>query len=238
MNGVNDNSAIIVSDLRHSYTMGGRRLEILRGATCRIEKGKWICILGASGCGKTTLLNLIGGLEKPESGSIEVCGVDVSKLSRSGAAHFRSATIGFVFQSYHLLPELDILENVALAARIAGAGGRDAVKRARGLLETVGLGERLDHRPTELSGGEQQRAAIARALINDPQVLLADEPTGNLDAENGAEVLDLFDRIRKMRPELTILMITHNRDITPRADGVLLLKDGVLTPAAATPAAE
>ena len=230
MNGVNEKSAIIVKDLRHSYVMGGRKLEILRGASCSIEKGKWICILGASGCGKTTLLNLIGGLEKPESGSISVCGVDVSKLSRNAAAHFRSATIGFVFQSYHLLPELDILENVALAARIAGTGGREAVKRARELLRQVGLGERLDHRPTELSGGEQQRAAIARALINDPQVLLADEPTGNLDAENGSEVLDLFDRIREMRPELTILMITHNRDITCRADGVLLLKDGVLTP--------
>ena len=228
MSGIEEKAAITVVDLRHSYTMGAHRLEILRGANCRIEKGKWVCILGASGCGKTTLLNLIGGLEKPESGSIEVCGTEVSKLSRSEAAHFRSATIGFVFQSYHLLPELDILENVALAARLAGAGGHQATERARELLEQVGLKERLNHRPTELSGGEQQRAAIARALINDPPVLLADEPTGNLDADNGAEVLDLFDRIRRERPDRTILMITHNRDITCRADEVLLLENGVL----------
>ena len=230
MMDTNDTPAITVSDLRHSYVTGPRRLEILRGANCRIDRGKWICILGASGCGKTTLLNLIGGLEKPESGSIAVCGVEVEKLSRSAAAHFRSSTIGFVFQSYHLLPELNILENVALAARLAGTGRHHATERARELLTQVGLAERFEHRPTELSGGEQQRAAIARALINDPPVLLADEPTGNLDAENGAEVLDLFDRIRAERPDRTILMITHNRDITHRADGVLQLADGVLTP--------
>ena len=128
------------------------------------------------------------------------------------------------------MPELDILENVALAARLAGMGKHHATDRARELLEQVGLKERLKHRPTELSGGEQQRAAIARALVNDPPVLLADEPTGNLDAQNGDEVLDLFDRIRAQRPDRTILMITHNRDITPRADGVLLLENGVLNP--------
>ena len=226
-----DTPAIAVSDLRHSYRTGTRKLEILRGANCRIDRGKWICILGASGCGKTTLLNLIGGLEKPESGSIEVCGTDVAKLSRRAAARFRCAMIGFVFQSYHLLPELNILENVALASRLAGTGRHRATERARELLTQVGLAERIEHRPTELSGGEQQRAAIARALINDPPVLLADEPTGNLDAENGAEVLDLFDRIRRERPDRTILMITHNRDITHRADGVLQLENGVLNPA-------
>ena len=223
MNCANNKPAIEIRNLRHSYVTGPRKLEILRGANCRIERGKWICILGASGCGKTTLLNLIGGLEKPESGSIEVCGVDVANLSRSRA-------IGFVFQSYHLLPELDILENVALAARLAGMGKHHAMERARELLLQVGLRDRLNHRPTELSGGEQQRAAIARALINDPPVLLADEPTGNLDAKNGDEVLDLFDRIRRERPDRTILMITHNRDITCRADGVLLLEGGVLKP--------
>ena len=232
MSEIDERAAITVADLRHSYSTGAHKLEILRGANCRVMKGKWVCILGASGCGKTTLLNLIGGLEKPESGSIEVCGTEVSKLSRRDAAHFRSSTIGFVFQSYHLLPELDILENVALAARLAGVGRHHATERARELLAQVGLSERLSHRPTELSGGEQQRAAIARALINDPPVLLADEPTGNLDAENGAEVLDLFDRIRAQRPDRTIMMITHNRDITCRADEVLLLENGVLNPLA------
>jgi len=226
----NGNAAISIRDLKHSYGIGRRRLEILRGANCRIAKGKWICILGASGCGKTTLLNLIGGMEKPDSGSIEVCGIDVCALPRGKAAHFRSATIGFVFQSYHLLPELDILENVALAARLAGMGRHRAMERARELLLKVGLESRLKHRPTELSGGEQQRAAIARALVNDPPVILADEPTGNLDAKNGDEVLDLFSLIRRERPDRTILMITHNRDITHRADGVLLLENGVLKP--------
>ena len=232
MMDMNDKNAIEIRDLRHSYVTGSRRLEILRGANCCVERGKWMCILGASGCGKTTLLNLIGGMERPESGSVDVCGIAVDKLSRSKAARFRSRTIGFVFQSYHLLPELNILENVALAARLAGVGRRRAMDRAREFLTQVGLAERFDHRPTELSGGEQQRAAIARALINDPPVLLADEPTGNLDAANGAEVLDLFDRIRRERPDRTILMITHNRDITHRADGVLLLENGVLNPIA------
>ena len=227
---MNDLPAIEICDLRHGYGTGGRRLEILRGVNCSIPRGKWFCILGASGCGKTTLLNLIGGLERPESGSITVGGVDVCTLSRRGAAHFRSKNIGFVFQSYHLLPELDILENVALAARLAGMGKRRAVERSRELLLQVGLAERLTHRPTELSGGEQQRAAIARALVNDPPVILADEPTGNLDAASGNEVLELFGRIRAERPERTILMITHNRDITRLADGVLVLENGLLTP--------
>lgn len=230
MSGNDEKNAIIVSDLHHSYVTGPRKLEILRGANCRIARGKWICILGASGCGKTTLLNLIGGMEKPESGSITVCGVDVCALNRSRAAHFRASTVGFVFQSYHLLPELDILENVALAARLAGMGRRRAMERSRELLVEVGLEARLKHRPTELSGGEQQRAAIARALVNDPPVILADEPTGNLDAANGNEVLDLFDRIRRERPDRTILMITHNREITDRGDGVLLLENGLLKP--------
>ena len=224
--------AIEIRNLRHAYCAGGRRLEILRGVNCSIPRGKWFCILGASGCGKTTLLNLIGGLERPESGSIAVGGVDVCALSRRGAALFRSKNIGFVFQSYHLLPELDILENVALAARLAGMGKRRAVERSRELLLQVGLAERLTHRPTELSGGEQQRAAIARALVNDPPVILADEPTGNLDAASGNEVLELFGRIRAERPERTILMITHNRDIARLADGVLMLENGLLTPLA------
>lgn len=221
-------SAIEIRGLFHSYRTGSRKLEILRGAECSVPRGKWFCILGASGCGKTTLLNLIGGLEKPESGSIRVSGVDVSKLSRPEAARFRSDKIGFIFQSYHLLPELDIRENVMLAARLAGVGAREAKRRGEGLLAEMGLGDRLDHRPSELSGGEQQRAAIARALVNSPEVVLADEPTGNLDAKSGDEVLALFAKLRQARPELTILMITHNREIAKLADGVLLLEDGVL----------
>ena len=222
--------AIEICGLHHSYGSGPRKLEILRGVDCAVPRGKWYCILGASGCGKTTLLNLVGGLEKPVSGSITVDKVDVCALSRNEAAHFRSRRIGFIFQSYHLLPELDIRENVMLAARLSGTGTREARRRAEELLTQMGLGDRFDHRPGELSGGEQQRAAIARALINAPDVVLADEPTGNLDARSGDEVLELFAKLRRTRPELTILMITHNRDIARLADGVLLLEDGLLKP--------
>ena len=222
--------AIEICGLHHSYGSGPRKLEILRGVDCAVPHGKWYCILGASGCGKTTLLNLVGGLEKPVSGSITVDKVDVCALSRNEAAHFRSRRIGFIFQSYHLLPELDIRENVMLAARLSGTGAREARRRAEELLAQMGLGDRFDHRPGELSGGEQQRAAIARALINAPDVVLADEPTGNLDARSGDEVLELFAKLRRTRPELTILMITHNRDIARLADGVLLLEDGLLKP--------
>ena len=225
---------IEIKDLHHSYGTGSRRLDILRGVDAEIPTGKWFCILGASGCGKTTLLNLIGGLEKPDSGSIEVGGVEVSALSRREAARFRTKKIGFVFQSYHLLPELSILENVVLAARLAGTAVRAARDRAVELLTKTGLAERLDHRPAELSGGEQQRAAIARALVNDPELLLADEPTGNLDAESGAEVLKLLAEVRREHPERSVLMITHNRDIARLADGVLLLENGVLRAADGT----
>jgi len=223
--------AIEIRDLHHSYGSGSRRLEILKGVNCVIPYGKWFCILGASGCGKTTLLNLIGGLERPDSGEIRVDGVELGTLSRRAAAKFRSENIGFVFQSYHLLPELDILENVSLAARIAGVGAGEAADISRELLEQVGLKERMTHRPSELSGGEQQRAAIARALVNDPPVILADEPTGNLDAKSGDEVLALFRNILSTAPDRAILMITHNRDIARLADGVLVLENGVLKPA-------
>lgn len=224
---------IEIKDLHHSYGSGSRRLDILRGVDAEIPAGKWFCILGASGCGKTTLLNLIGGLEKPGSGSIRVGGVEVSALSRREAARFRTGKIGFVFQSYHLLPELSILENVMLAARLAGTAPHAARDRAGELLARMGLAERLDHRPAELSGGEQQRAAIARAIVNDPELLLADEPTGNLDAESGAEVLKLLSEVRGEHPERSMLMITHNRDIARLADGVLLLENGVLREAGA-----
>ena len=221
--------AIEIRDLHHSYGSGDCRLEILKGVNCVIPYGKWYCILGASGCGKTTLLNLIGALERPDSGEIVVGGVDLGTLSRRAAAKFRSEYIGFVFQSYHLLPELNILENVALAARIAGIGVAEAEDISVELLTQVGLKDRLTHRPPELSGGEQQRAAIARALINDPPVILADEPTGNLDAKSGDEVLDLFRTILTGSTDRTVLMITHNRDIARLADGVLMLENGLLT---------
>ena len=183
-----------------TYKLGREKLPVLRGVDWEIRRGEWACLLGASGSGKTTLLNLIGTLEQPDSGSIRFAGFDVSKLGRGEAARFRNRKIGFVFQAYHLLPELTVLENVMLPGNLAGLSRGEAKKRAVPLLETVGLSGRMRHRPSELSGGEQQRAAIARALLNEPELLLADEPTGNLDTHTGEAILELFTELRKLHP--------------------------------------
>ena len=211
-----------------TYKLGREKLPVLRGVDWEIRRGEWACLLGASGSGKTTLLNLIGTLEQPDSGTIRIAGVDVSKLGRGEAARFRNRKIGFVFQAYHLLPELTVLENVMLPGNLAGLSRGEAKKRAVPLLETVGLSGRMRHRPSELSGGEQQRAAIARALLNEPE-LLADEPTGNLDTHTGEAILELFTELRKLHPGRSIMMITHNREIAKLADRTGELVDGRLT---------
>ena len=221
---------LVIENVKRSYQIGKeQKIQVLKGIDFTLETGRLCCVFGASGSGKTTLLNLIGTLEKPDEGRIVIAGEDVSNFSRRAAAKFRANRIGFVFQNYQLLPELTILENVAIAGRFAGMSGKTAKAKAAKLLSEVGLGDRLKHRPSELSGGEQQRASIARALINDPVLLLADEPTGNLDSRTGQDVLDLFDRLRRDNPQLTILMITHNRELAARADVVAELADGVLT---------
>ena len=217
-----------VSGVKRSYRMGENTLNVLRGIDFSLKTGEWCCIVGASGSGKTTLLNLIGTLERPDEGTIRIAGEDVSAIGRRAAAKFRAKRIGFVFQNYQLLPELSILENVSLAARLGGLSAKAAKARAEELLISVGLAERLKHRPNELSGGEQQRAAIARALVNKPDLLLADEPTGNLDSKTGEEVISLFENLRKDNPNLTILMITHNRELACRADKTVELVDGLL----------
>ena len=217
-----------VSGVKRSYRMGENVLEVLRGINFSLKTGEWCCIVGASGSGKTTLLNLIGTLERPDAGVIRIAGEDVAAIGRRAAAKFRAKRIGFVFQNYQLLPELSILENVSLAARLGGMSARAAKARAEELLSSVGLAARLKHRPSELSGGEQQRAAIARALVNKPDLLLADEPTGNLDSKTGEEVIALFEDLRKKNPNLTILMITHNRELACRADKTVELVDGLL----------
>ena len=194
-----------------------------------LSEGQRVAIVAKNGAGKTTLLNIIGLLERPDSGVIRFGSTDASSLSRSQAAKFRSREIGFVFQSYHLLPELSILDNVAVAGRLNGLSPAKAQKRAAELLASLGLADRLKHRPSELSGGEQQRAAIARALINDPPLLLADEPTGNLDPHTGEEILQLFETMRETDPALSILMITHNHLIANRANRAVELSDGVFT---------
>lgn len=209
------------------YKVGSGSLEVLKGVDFSLEQGEFVCVFGASGSGKTTLLNIIGLLERPDSGNIIFSGVDASGFSRRQAAGFRGSEIGFVFQSYHLLPELSIWENVSVAGRLAGMSPLKAKKRAAELLGELGLADRMEHRPSELSGGEQQRAAIARALINDPPLLLADEPTGNLDPDTGNDILNLFDSMRMSNPRLSILMITHNHLIASRANRAVELYNGV-----------
>ena len=223
----------IILDMRGAvkgYRIGGHRLEVLKGIDWQVRRGEWTVIVGASGSGKTTLLNLAGLLERPEQGTISAAGCDYARLSGREAARFRNRRIGFVFQSYCLLPELTILENAVLPALLAGTSRRAAAARARELLDRVGLSDRLKHRPAELSGGEQQRAAIARALVNDPELLLADEPTGNLDLRTGEEILDLFRELRQSDPARSIVMITHNPEIARAADSANELFDGRLRP--------
>ena len=222
------NNMIEIRDLCHAYVMGGRKLEIINHLDLTLEKGRWCCIYGASGCGKTTLLNLAGTLERPDSGTISINGTDVAGFSRREAASFRGKNIGFIFQSYHLISELGVLDNVAFAGNFSGLGRTASLSRAKELLASVGLENRMNHHPSELSGGERQRCAIARSLMNSPKLILADEPTGNLDEETGREILDLFNSLRRENKDLTILMITHNPDIAALADKSLKLENGSL----------
>lgn len=225
---MSDDLILKLRDVRHSYFMGKREIEVLHGIDFELERSRWCCILGASGSGKTTLLNLIGALERCRSGFIEVAGENITLMSRRRCARFRASTVGFIFQAYCLLPELTVTENVAFAGRLNGMSEHAARKRAELLLERVGLSGRWRHRPAELSGGEQQRAAVARALMNDPELLLADEPTGNLDAETGSAIMKLFQELRSERPDRSIIMITHNRELCKFADLTVTLEDGRL----------
>ena len=209
-----------------SYELGKNPVHVLKDINLQITANSWNAILGASGSGKTTLLNLLGALEKPSAGEILFNGRKYSEMSRRESSFFRAQKIGFVFQSYQLLPELDILENVMLSGMLNGMSKKQAGAKAVDLLKRVGLADRLKHHPNEMSGGEQQRAAIARALINSPELLLADEPTGNLDKENGEAILELF---RELHSEngCTIVMITHSEKVASCADKIFYLENGV-----------
>ena len=220
---------LVLKNICKQYKVGNSSLEVLKGIDFVLERGEWVSIYGASGSGKTTLLNIIGLLERPDAGEVIFSGVNAAGFTRRQAAKFRSKEIGFVFQSYHLLPELTMLENVAVSGRIAGMAPAKAKKRAAELLDSMGLTARFDHRPAQLSGGEQQRAAIARALINDPPLLLADEPTGNLDPQTGEDILGLFESMRQVNPQLSILMITHNHQIAEHTSRAVELKNGIFT---------
>jgi len=207
------------------YRMGLRMLEVLRGVDLTVARGAFLALRGASGAGKSTLLHLLGGLDVPDAGEIWFQGQNLACLPETTLSRLRNRHIGFVFQAYHLLPELDALENVCLPARIARLDPAVAARRGRELLARVGLADRMEHKPTELSGGEQQRVAIARALINEPDLVLADEPTGNLDSQTGEEILRLLLEIRSER-QVTLIMATHDHRVAAHAPEVVELVDG------------
>ena len=222
-------SDVILSarELHKSYDLGRRKVEVLHGVSLEIASGDFLSLQGASGTGKSTLLHLLGGLDDPTSGEVFASGQSLSAMSSTRLAKWRNDEVGFVFQSYHLLPEFDALENVLLPARMAHANRAESQKRAESLLERVGLAKRMSHLPAELSGGEQQRVALARALINRPQLLLADEPTGNLDSKTGGEVLDLLCKLQS-EANLTMIIATHDDKVAKRARRTVQLVDGLI----------
>ena len=229
--------------LRKTYVLGRRSIEVLRGVDLTVQRGEFIALRGASGAGKSTLLHLLGGLDLPNVGDICCDGQDLGRLSGFALSRWRNRRVGFIFQAYHLLPELDALENVCLPARmgrmpaaeaerrgrelLARVPAADTAQRARELLARVGLGDRIEHRPYELSGGEQQRVAIARALINSPELLLADEPTGNLDSKTGDEIIELLCALRAEH-QTTLIIATHSASVAARAPKSLRLADGLI----------
>jgi ABC-type lipoprotein export system ATPase subunit len=215
-------------NLHKTYTMGKRSLEVLRGVDVELGRGDFLALRGASGAGKSTLLHLLGGLDSPNQGEIRLAGRDLAKLSRGELARVRNEEVGFIFQAYYLLPELDALENVCLPARMARTPAAQAEARGRELLARVGLKERMEHKPYELSGGEQQRVAIARSLINDPDLILADEPTGNLDSHTGEEIIELLCSLRREK-QTTLIIATHDAKVAARAPRIIQLLDGQIS---------
>ncbi|HXI51493.1 MAG TPA: ABC transporter ATP-binding protein [Candidatus Saccharimonadales bacterium] len=212
-----------------AYQIGKRRLEVLRGVSLSVARGEFVALCGASGSGKSTLLHLLGGLDTPDAGTVSFAGEDLSTASMANLSRLRNRKVGFVFQAYHLLPELDALENVSLPSRLAREPALAAERRARELLERVGLADRLEHKPYELSGGEQQRVAIARALMNSPELVLADEPTGNLDSHTGEGIMQLLRSLQAER-QTTLLIATHDPRVAGTAPRVLELLDGQIAP--------
>jgi lipoprotein-releasing system ATP-binding protein len=215
-------------NLHKAYVMGHRNLEVLRGIDLTVQRGEFLALRGASGAGKSTLLHLLGGLDLPNQGEIIFDGVNLLKLPARALAQLRNRRVGFIFQAYHLLPELSAIENVMLPARMARRSADEAEARARELLDRVGLAARAAHRPYEMSGGEQQRVAIARSLVNQPDLILADEPTGNLDSQTGGEIIQLLYALGAER-QATLVIATHDAKIAARAPRVMELADGQLT---------
>ncbi|KAB2350784.1 ABC transporter ATP-binding protein [Actinomadura rudentiformis] len=219
--------ALEAVDVTRTYTMDGVDVEALRGVSVRIDPGEFVAILGPSGSGKSTLMHLLGCLDRPTRGLLRIGGKDVATLTETELAELRNSQIGFVFQSFHLLARTSARENVALPLVYRGIGRGERRRRAISALDTVGLAHRLDHRPSQLSGGEQQRVAIARALVGDPGVVLADEPTGNLDTRTGHEVMDLLERLNTEQG-VAIVLVTHEPDVAERARRQIHIRDGLI----------
>lgn len=215
---------ITAENLHRCYTIGQKSVEVLHGLSLHIKRGEKVFLCGPSGAGKTTLMYTLAGLEQPQHGKVMVAGEDIYAMSLSQRALFRNKTMGFIFQNYMLMPELTALENASLATAVAG---REATERVKRLLERVGLGDRMEHLPNELSGGEQQRVAIARALAHDPELIFADEPTGNLDSRNGKQILDLLFELAD-ESKKTLVIVTHDAQIAARGDRTLIIRDGVV----------
>jgi len=214
-------------DLAKYYQMGPVTVKALNGVNLKVRRGEYLSIMGPSGSGKTTLFNMVGGIDRPTKGKVFIDGIDLSKIPSKSMAWLRCRKIGYIFQTFNLIPVLTALENVTLPMIFAGVDREERLRRAREILESVGLGDRLDHRPAELSGGQQQRVAIARALANDPSLILADEPTGNLDLNTGFAIVQLLYRLKAERGT-TIICATHDLKMIDISDRVVFLRDGMI----------
>jgi len=214
-------------EVEKTYTMGKVLVSALRGVTLEVEQGEFVAIFGPSGSGKSTLLHVLGGLDRPDKGDVYVDGINLSTLNDAKLAEVRLHKIGFVFQFFNLLPRITALRNVELPLTLADVSEKESIQKATDMLELVGLKERINHRPTELSGGEQQRVAIARALINNPKIVLADEPTGNLDTTTGWEIVRLMKRLNEEKGQ-TFVVVTHDQGVAETAHRMIYLKDGVI----------
>lgn len=219
-------TVIKIRGIRRDFPLGQEVVKVLKGIDLDIEKGEYVALMGPSGSGKSTLMNILGCLDTPTAGSYELNGIDVSSMTDDELAEIRNKEIGFVFQTFNLLPRTTALNNVALPMIYAGASKEDRTKRASEVLTEVGLADRMDHKPNQLSGGQRQRVAVGRALVNHPSIILADEPTGNLDSKTSVEIMELFDEIH--RQGNTVIVVTHEEDIAERAHRIIRLRDGMV----------